>query len=111
MEMTIAKMTAERGSHIEQLRFVAGESQWLNAGPFRSCFVTTQIAAPAAWVIEGLLPDGQVIQLADYEIDNSPFNATLRPGYISVNAMCGLPIRFVSSEPQTNSNLWIVFKS
>ncbi len=65
--------------------------------------------SPAIWIVQGLLPDGQIVDLVQYPL-HELFEPS-RPRYISVSAMCGLPIRFVASQPQPDSQLWVVFKS
>jgi hypothetical protein len=84
-------------------------SQWLDATTYRSAFCAASSSVNAIWTIEALLPNGNTVVVGSYEIGNL-FNPTM-PRYITTNAMCGLPIRFVSSQPQVNSDLWVVFKS
>lgn len=84
-------------------------SQWLDASEYRSAFCIAQSSTPAGWIIEVLLPSGNVATVGSYETED--LFSTTRPRYITVNAMCGLPIRFTSSEPQSNPQLWVVFKS
>ena len=106
---SISQVTNDRARHVEQLRFDDGKtSQWLHASPYRSCFCIAKQAVASTWLIEGLLPDGQQIELGSY--DTSLFDPP-SPRYITVNAMCGLPIRFVAATSQPNSQLWIVFKA
>ena len=56
----------------------------------------------------GLASYGEVAELAKYE--SKLFDPT-NPRYVTMKAMCGLPIRFVASTPQSNPQLWVVFKS
>lgn len=84
-------------------------SQWLDAATYRSAFCIAKTSQAANWTIEGLLEDGETIVLADYS-SGDLFNPSM-PRYIAMNAMCGLPIRFVSDQSQSNSQLWVVFKS
>ncbi len=89
------------------------DGQWSSqpmalGGEFRSCFCVASQSVPSAWIIEGRLPNGDNVQLASYETDLfDPAN----PRYVTMKAMCGLPIRFVAATPQTNARLWVVFKS
>lgn len=106
----IAKVTVDRARSVQPLGLADGlHSQWLSVGEFRSCFCIATQSTPSVWAIEGLLPDGQVIELGSYDL-NMLFKPDM-PRYITVNAMCGLPIRFVSSVLQVNSKLWVILKS
>ena len=58
--------------------------------------------------IEGRLPNGETIELAEYATE---LFDPATPRYITMKAMCGLPIRFVATTPQTNSRLWVIVKS
>lgn len=109
MMSSIAKVTIDRARTTQPLRMANGlVSQWLSVGEFRSCFCVANQSVPSAWIIEGLLPNGESVQLAGYETDLfDPAN----PRYVTMKAMCGLPIRFVAAKSQTNSRLWVVFKS
>jgi len=83
-------------------------SQWLSVGEYRSCFCIAKQSVPSAWIIEARLTNGENVQLANYTSELfDPVN--LR--YVTMKAMCGLPIRFVASTPQVNAQLWVVFKS
>ena len=84
-------------------------SQWLDAATYRSAFCLASSSVTAAWTIDVLLPDGQTVEVGAY--DAGSLFAPTTPRYITTNAMCGLPIRFVSKVPQGNSELWVVFKS
>ena len=104
---------------INELRLdTSRQSQWLKADMYRSCFCAGQGSATADWTIEAQLSDGSVIQVGSYlKNTNDPgnpystlFNATT-PRYIGINAMCGLPIRFVASADQPSAKLWVIFKS
>ncbi len=107
---SIARITADRARAVIPLVLDEGvTSQWLAVGEYRSCFCIATDANPSPWTIEGLLPDGQTIELANYEPENL-FNPRM-PRYIAVNAMCGLPIRFVSAKRQPDARLWVVLKS
>jgi hypothetical protein len=106
---SIARVTADRARTVHQLQLAGGlVSQWLAVGEFRSCFCIAKQSVASAWSIEGRLPNGEVIELARYETDLfDPAN----PRYITMKAMCGLPIRFIALEPQVNHQLWVVLKS
>lgn len=107
---SISKVTADRAKRVERLVLSDDTtSQWLDAACFRSCFCAATVATPAEWIIEGLLPDGQTVELGNYELNNL-FDPD-KPRYITVNAMCGLSIRFKSSVPQVGSQLWVILKS
>jgi hypothetical protein len=107
---SIAKITADRARTTESLQLADGlVSQWLSVGEYRSCFCVAKQSTASAWAIQGLLPDRQIIELGSYDF-NTLFKPSM-PRYITVNAMCGLPIRFVSSVLQTNPKLWVIFKS
>lgn len=107
---SIARMTSDRARSVEQLKMdVEGKSQWLHAAPFRSCFCVTKKSIPARWIIEGLLPNGETVELGNYSTGN--LFAPGKPRYITVNVMCGLPIRFVCDASQGNAKLWVIFKS
>jgi hypothetical protein len=82
-------------SATQPLRMANGlVSQWLSVGEFRSCFCVASQSVPSAWIIEGRLPNGDNVQLASYETDLfDPAN----PRYVTMKAMCGLPIRFVAT--------------
>ena len=84
-------------------------SQWLGVCGNEECFCIAVNSTPASWTIEAQLPDGEVVTVGQYN-SGTLFNPTM-PRYITVNAMCGLPIRFVSSASQTDPNLWVVCKS
>ena len=106
---SINQVTVDRAKTVELLKLEGGiTSQWLNAAQYRSCFCVTKQSTPATWTIEGLLPDEQTIVLATYA--NELFDPS-RPRFITVTAMCGLPIRFVASTPQVNPQLWVILKS
>lgn len=93
-----------------RLELVGGTtSQWLDAATFRSAFCMATASTAAEWAIEAQLPSGQAIQVATYDAGN--LFAPTMPRYITTNAMCGLPIRFVSSVAQANPELWVIFKS
>lgn len=107
---SIAKITADRARTTEALQLADGRfGQWLSVGEYRSCFCIAKQSTPSAWAIQGLLPDGQIIELGSYDV-NTLFKPDM-PRYITVNAMCGLPIRFVSSVSQTSAKLWVILKS
>jgi len=106
---SIAKVTTDRARTVQPLRMANGlVSQWLAVGEYRSCFCIAKQSVPSAWTIEGRLPNGENVQLANYE--SELFDPTL-PRYVTMKAMCGLPIRFVAATPQVNSQLWVVLKS
>jgi hypothetical protein len=106
---SIAKVSVDRARTVQPLRLASGlVSQWLPVGEYRSCFCIASQSTPSAWSIEGRLPNGDAIELATYE--NELFEPT-NPRYVTMKAMCGLPIRFVASTPQVNPLLWVVFKS
>jgi hypothetical protein len=84
-------------------------SQWLNAAAYRSCFCIAFGSVEADWTIEALLPSGQVVEITTY-LGLDLFNPE-SPKYISMSAMCGLPIRFVSSVSQPTGDFWVVLKS
>ena len=106
---SIAKITVDRARSVQPLRLANGQvSQWISVGEFRSCFCIAKQSTPSQWTIEGWLPNGEVAELARYE--SELFDPT-NPRYVTMKAMCGLPIRFVASTPQSNPQLWVVFKS
>ena len=106
---SIAKVTVDRARTAEPLQLADGlVSQWLPVGEYRSCFCIATQSVPSAWSIEGRLPNGESVELARY--DSELFDPAI-PRYVTMKAMCGLPIRFVADTPQTNSRLWVVFKS
>lgn len=106
---SIARVTADRARTVQPLRLGEGlVSQWLSVDEYRSCFCIAKQSIPSAWTIEGRLPSGEAVELARYE--SELFDPT-NPRYVTMKAMCGLPIRFVASTPQANSELWVVFKS
>jgi len=110
MTGSIYSASFKRQSESHQLEMADGTtSQWLDAVAMRSAFCIAMASAPAVWTIEVLLPSGDTKQVGNYTSGNL-FNPTM-PRYITVNAMCGLPIRFVSSVDQSASSLWVVFKS
>ncbi len=123
MTGAIMKITAERSLEICELKLVGGTtSQWLAAGSMRSAFcIGIGSASLVLWTVEGLLPNDQIVTLADYPLtgpiiqDPPPESSLFQPGkprYISVNAMCGLPIRFVASvAPSPLFQLWVMLKS
>jgi hypothetical protein len=107
---SIAKFTVDRA--VEAFRLTLdpqNRTQWLPAATFRSVFCIAIVSVSAEWTIEAQLPTGDVVQVGAYDEGN--LFAVGAPRYITTNAMCGLPIRFVSSQPQPNNNLWVVFKS
>jgi hypothetical protein len=94
----------------EQLKLTGQTtSQWLDATTYRSGFCVALSSVAASWTIEALLPNGNTVVVGNYDSGN--LFDTLMPRYITTNAMCGLPIRFVSGLPQGNSDLWVIFKS
>ena len=100
----------KRRSETHQLELVDGlTSQWLDAAAMRSVFCIAVNSVSAIWDVEVQLPNGGVVQVANYGPD-ALFDPT-KPRYITVNSMCGLPIRFVSSVSQPGAELWVVFKS
>ncbi len=108
---SIHQVTADRATLVERLKLDQGTtSQWLNAANFRSCFCASTQPTNSAWVIEGLLPSNETIQLANY--NNGDLFAFTNPRYITVNAMCGLPIRFVATVAQpVIRDCFVVLKS
>ncbi len=111
---SISQVSADRAKNIVRLELVGGTtSQWLNAAPFATCFCISVVSGPSSWRVEGQLPDGELITLAHYRLSSgqSTVFRTGTPRYITNNVMCGLPIRFVSSEPQVGDKLWVLFKS
>ncbi|XZE35798.1 hypothetical protein SH501x_001340 [Pirellulaceae bacterium SH501] len=83
-------------------------SQWLSVGEYRSLFCIAKQSNLSAWKIEGRLPNGDIIELAEYATELfDPAN----PRYVTMKAMCGIPIRFVATTQQTNAQLWVVVKS
>jgi len=108
---SIYQVTADRATLVERLILDQGTtSQWLNAASFRSCFCASSQPTNSAWVIEGLLPNNETIQLASYS-DGDLFAFT-NPRYVTVNAMCGLPIRFIATVVQPeNRDCFVVLKS
>ena len=109
MFASLAKVTIDRARNTQALRMTDGfVSQWLSVGEYRSCFCIGSQAVPSAWLIEGRLPNRENVKLASYA---SELFVPGSPRYVTMKAMCGLPIRFVAAKPQTNSRLWVVFKS
>ena len=109
MFASLAKVTIDRARNTQALRMTDGlVSQWLSVGEYRSCFCIATQAVLSAWIIEGRLPNGENVQLASYP---SELFIPGSPRYVSMKAMCGLPIRFVAAKPQTNSRLGVVLKS
>jgi hypothetical protein len=84
-------------------------SQWLDAAEYRSAFCVGVFSTAAGWTIEALLPSGAVAVVGNYDSGNL-FDPTM-PRFVTINAMCGLPIRFKADQPQPSSELWVVFKS
>ena len=110
MSGSLHNATFRRLVATERLNLDGGTtSQWIDAATFRSGFVVAVNSTDAAWTIEAQLPTGAVVPVGQYE-EGKLFVVGM-PRYITTNAMCGLPIRFVSSQPQLNNDLWIVFKS
>ncbi len=70
-------------------------SQWLSVGEYRSCFCMDHKQSHRQWLIEGRLPNGESVQLASYA---SELFVPGCPRYITMKAMCGLPIRFVAAK-------------
>ena len=101
----------QRDQLVSKLVFAGNSSQWLNAPPYRSCFVIVVSAIDADWTIEGLLPSGQIVPLGSYAGETGPFMAAGGRGYITVNAMCGIPIRFTSTLSQATADIWVVLKA
>lgn len=100
----------KRRTETHQLELADGlTSQWLDAAAMRSVFCIAVNSVLAIWDIEAQLPNGTIVQVANYG-SGALFDPT-KPRYITVNAMCGLPIRFVSSVSQSGSELWVVIKS
>ncbi|QDV85476.1 hypothetical protein TBK1r_44900 [Stieleria magnilauensis] len=114
MVASISQVTADRAKAIEKLVLEDGTtSQWLHAATFETCFCIAVRSEHASWKIEGLLPDQQVVTLSHYRRTSSGSRVfkTGTPRYITKNVMCGLPIRFISSVPQPDPSIWVVFKS
>ena len=111
---SVSHVTADRAKSIERLVLEEGTtSQWLNVGPYLTCFCIAVECKPASWKIEGLLPDGEVVTLSHYRKTSSG-SRVFDPGtprFITKKVMCGLPIRFVSSVVQPNPVVWVIFKS
>jgi hypothetical protein len=107
--VSIARVKTDRARETIQLRLANGTvGQWLAVGEYRSCFCIAKQSTPSAWKIEGRLPNGETIELAQYAIELfDPAN----PRYVTMKAMCGIPIRFVATTPQSNAQLWVVVKS
>lgn len=102
--------TFRRHVSAQKLVFTNGTtSQWLDAATFRSVFCAATSGTMAAWTVEVQLPSGEAVVVGEYDAGNLFTPQT--PRYITINAMCGLPLRFVSSVPQVNPNLWAIFKS
>jgi hypothetical protein len=109
--MSTSKTILQRDQLIERLNFTGGTSQWLNAPPYRSCYLVVEGASAADWSVQGKLPNGQNAELGSYLNEQGPFDPAGGAGYITMNAMCGLPIRFVASAPQPNAEIWVVLKA
>jgi hypothetical protein len=112
---SITQIAAEKANAIEQLTFdeELKTSQWLRAAPFETVFCVAVKARTATWKVEGLLPDGTIIPLACYRREecSSRIFQPEKNRYIKEEVMCGIPIRFVSTVPQPDSQLWVIFKS
>jgi hypothetical protein len=107
--VSIARIKTDRARETIQLKLTNGRvSQWLAVGEYRSCFCVAKQSTPSAWKVEGRLPNGETIELAQYATEL--FNPA-DPRYITMKAMCGLPIRFVATTPQATPQLWVVVKS
>jgi hypothetical protein len=112
---SINQVAAERARAVEQLIF--GEdlktSQWIHAAPYQSVFCIGVKAKTATWKIEGLLPNGVVIPLGCYRREkcHSRIFHPNKNRYIKEEVMCGLPIRFVSTVEQPDSELWVVMQA
>jgi hypothetical protein len=107
--VSIARIKTDRARETIQLKLAnALVSQWLAVGEYRSCFCVAKQSTPSVWKIEGRLPNGETIELAEYATE---LFDPATPRYITMKAMCGLPIRFVATTPQTNSRLWVIVKS
>jgi hypothetical protein len=111
---SIIQVAIDRAKGCEQLVLHGGTtSQWINASRFETCFCIAIRSEPASWKIEGLLPENQSVTLSHYRRTSSG-SRVFRPGkprYITKNAMCGMPIRFVSSVVQPDPLIWVIFKS
>lgn len=102
--------TFRRHVSAQKLVFANGTtSQWLDAATFRSVFCIGAAGTAAAWNVEVQLPSGEAMIVGQY--DEGSLLTPQTPRYITINAMCGLPLRFVSSVPQVNPNMWVIFKS
>lgn len=107
--VSIARIKTDRARETIQLKLANGRvSQWLAVGEYRSCFCVAKQSTPSAWRIEGRLPNGDLVELAQYA---SELFDPAQPRFITMKAMCGLPIRFVATTPQVSPQLWIVVKS
>lgn len=109
---SISQVAAERARSVERLAFGEDQktSQWIHAAPYRACFCIAISVTEATWRIQGLLPSGAVIQLAYYRRSSSSGSSVFNPNkprYIKEEVMCGLPIRFVSTVEQPNSETWV----
>ena len=112
---SINQVAAERARAVERLVFEADlkTSQWIHASPYQSVFCIAVKAKTATWKIEGQLPNGTVIPLGCYrreECHSRIFNPK-NNRYIKEEVMCGLPIRFVSTVEQPDSELWVVMQA
>ena len=114
----------ERKTDVVRLSFNNNASQWIDTSAARSCYCASSSSIPCDWVIEARLPDGGLVQVGNYPATQIPINngedydleSTLfdpaKPRYATVNAVAGLPIRFVSSVVQPpNYSHWIILKS
>lgn len=112
------RVTIDKAATAVKLELVAGAnqtidgvntSQWLNSATYRSCFCIGLQSTESNWTIEALLPDGSVATVGLYDSGNLFSIGSAK--YITMNAMCGLPIRFVADTPQVSPVLWVVLKS
>ncbi len=111
---SVSHVTADRANAVEKLILDGGTtSQWINAGPYLSCFCIADQCNPASWKIEALLPDQHIVTLSHYRktASGSRLFDPGTPRYITKKVMCGLPIRFVSSVIQPDPLIWVIFKS
>jgi hypothetical protein len=109
------RVTTDKTAEAIKLQLSGGTtSQWLNGANYRSCFCVALQSTAAAWAVEVQLPTGQIAPITTYALDENLVPSLFVVGsnkYVSMSAMCGLPLRFVSSVQQANADLWVVLKS
>lgn len=109
-DLPLGAKRSNRHSAVQVLDLEGGTtSQWINAGGFRSCFAISETPSDATFEVEVLLPNGATAKVASSTYFSSHSYGAGK--WVTMAAMCGLPLRFVADSEQTGNTFYVVLKS